>query len=364
MSFQDRSAQSVQSLLALLRETQEGTDDDIPPTTTSGPTRAATGGPSTGATFGRRPSSSAATSQPQPRVSSGTGGAGAQGGGGPVPSSSMLSSLLAQLSDHPGVPTPPTTSTAAAQNQPRPSRPGASSAFDGRRGHVDLFGPVGQTPGPSKAWEPAGVRRVSGDGMVTSGAASVRDQRPGPTSALGNAEAEAMVAVSATAVDKGKRKADELDDNKATWSFTRCLPVITDLLRDDDFVRELRKMKSDQDALERRLWARMEKIKADHGRKTAPEREIAKITRKTVPADKQAQWARELKKELDTFFRTHVLPTQDGLIARQRARLVELDVPGLGDDNDASALDREARTREKGRVKRIMDVLDGAIADA
>jgi hypothetical protein len=251
--------------------------------------------------------------------------------------------------------------------------------------------------------------------MVTSGAASVRDQRPGPTSALGNAEAEAMVAVSATAVDKGKRKADELDDNKATWSFTRCLPVITDLLRDDDFVRELRKvcvcgliptaagavltgpqMKSDQDALERRLWARMEKVKADHGRKTAPEREMwvhARLHPLTLqrqdhtqdstsrqagcgyplPTDYRTgsaeiltpqQWARELKKELDTFFRTHVLPTQDGLIARQRARLVELGVPGLGDDNDASALDREARTREKGRVKRIMDVLDGAIADA
>ncbi len=26
------------------------------------------------------------------------------------------------------------------------------------------------------------------------------------------------------------------------WSFTRCLPVLTDLLRDDEFVKEVRKV--------------------------------------------------------------------------------------------------------------------------
>lgn len=47
-------------------------------------------------------------------------------------------------------------------------------------------------------------------------------------------------------------------------------------------------MKKDQDALERRLWARMEKIKAEHAAKQATERQVAKITRKPVPAEKTA----------------------------------------------------------------------------
>lgn len=41
---------------------------------------------------------------------------------------------------------------------------------------------------------------------------------------------------------KGKRKADEMDDSRAEWSFTRCLPALTDLLRDDEFVKEVRKV--------------------------------------------------------------------------------------------------------------------------
>jgi hypothetical protein len=47
-------------------------------------------------------------------------------------------------------------------------------------------------------------------------------------------------------------------------------------------------MKKDQDALERRLWARMEKLKAEQTAKQAPDRQIAKITRKPIPAEKVA----------------------------------------------------------------------------
>lgn len=47
-------------------------------------------------------------------------------------------------------------------------------------------------------------------------------------------------------------------------------------------------MKKDQDALERRLWARMEKVKAEHAAKQAPERQIAKMTRKPVSTERAA----------------------------------------------------------------------------
>lgn len=154
-------------------------------------------------------------------------------------------------------------------------------------------------------------------------------------------------------------------------------------------------MKADQDALERRLWARMEKVKADHGKKSAAEREVyvcgnkgtltprAKITRKPVSADKLAQWQRDLKRTLDDFFTTQVLPATDGLAARQRDRLMELGVPGLGRapahtapgagegsaarpikvGSGASAAERERRAREKERIVRIMGVLEGAVAE-
>lgn len=52
-------------------------------------------------------------------------------------------------------------------------------------------------------------------------------------------------------------------------------------------------MKGEQDSLERRLWARMEKIKADHEAKTKPEREVARITRKPITQEKlNVRWRR------------------------------------------------------------------------
>lgn len=50
-----------------------------------------------------------------------------------------------------------------------------------------------------------------------------------------------------TTADKGKRKADEMED-RADWPFTRCLPVLTDLLRDDEFVKEVRKVSEQRGA--------------------------------------------------------------------------------------------------------------------
>ncbi|WOO77923.1 uncharacterized protein LOC62_01G001477 [Vanrija pseudolonga] len=298
MNFEDKSANTVQSLLALLRSTQD--EEDASASGSAAPP------PRPPQPAAQRPSSYHQHWAPPAATSSSSSGGG-------VPSSKAISDLLAQL--QPDKPEPP------------------SSAFDGpRKGLIDPFGPV--------ASEPA---------------------------------------------DKGKRKASDVAaaDDPAEWSFTRCLPVLTELLRDDEFVKEVKKMKADQDALERRLWARMEKVKADHGKKNAAEREVAKITRKPVSADKLAQWQRDLKRTLDDFFTTQVLPATDGLAARQRDRLMELGVPGLGRapahtapgagegsaarpikvGAGASAAERERRALEKERIVRIMGVLEGAVAE-
>lgn len=122
----------------------------------------------------------------------------------------------------------------------------------------------------------------------------------GPVAAMAAASQRRASSSSASdSQDKGKRKIDDTV-SKADWPFSRCLPVLTDLLRDDEFVKELKKvrsscdpqltpqMKTEQDSLERRLWARMEKIKADHEAKTKPEREVARITRKPITQEKQS----------------------------------------------------------------------------
>lgn len=77
-------------------------------------------------------------------------------------------------------------------------------------------------------------------------------------------------------------------------NFTKALPIISTLLQDENFKRELKKvhqplfpvlnldqeldadsqMKAEQDGLERRLWAKQEKLKGDHTRSLEPEKEM------------------------------------------------------------------------------------------
>jgi hypothetical protein len=114
---------------------------------------------------------------------------------------SQLSALLAQLGPSLPQPTPPTQT-------PTQSSPRRGSAFAGASHNLlDPFGPVGQSPGG---------RRDSAEGRRASEDAGEPEK------------------------NKGKRKADEMD--RYEWSFTRCLPVLTDLLRDDEFVKEVRKV--------------------------------------------------------------------------------------------------------------------------
>lgn len=95
------------------------------------------------------------------------------------PPNAQLADLLAQLDD----------SNASASYTQR------SSAFDGpSHGLIDPFGPVGTTPGLPRLDK-----------------------------------------------GKGKRPAEELEE-KADWGFTKCLPVLTELLRDEAFVKEVRKV--------------------------------------------------------------------------------------------------------------------------
>lgn len=59
-----------------------------------------------------------------------------------------------------------------------------------------------------------------------------------------------------------------------TMSFTKALPIISTLLSDPEFKSEVKRMKIDQDSLERRLWAKGEKVKVEHEKTTRTDKEM------------------------------------------------------------------------------------------
>jgi len=67
-------------------------------------------------------------------------------------------------------------------------------------------------------------------------------------------------------------------------------------------------------------------------------------------------WAKQLASDLATFHKQSCLPQLDGLALRQRQRLEDLGVPGLG---GGAVLDEKGRER----VVRIMDVLEAGLEE-
>ncbi|WVQ72058.1 hypothetical protein IAR50_001602 [Cryptococcus sp. DSM 104548] len=245
-----------------------------------------------------------------------------------VPSSTQLNDLLTSLNARPS-PRPPKQGSDRAQGQ-------------ARKDLLEPFGPVGVSARPSVS----PVKRSRED----TGRNSYEDAER----SFGREVRRVSRGESFDSGGRGKSvRAEEpaLED----LSFAKALPIITRLLNDDNFKKELRKMKQDQDALERRLWAKQEKVKGDYERQTKAEKEIAKIARRPIPPEKTRQWSKSLATALQTFYTQQCVPSIDGLALRQRQRLRELGVPGLGRED--GVMDEKA----KQRVKRIMEVLEGGL---
>lgn len=64
------------------------------------------------------------------------------------------------------------------------------------------------------------------------------------------------------------------DGDNSTMSFTKALPIISQLLSDPSLKNELKRMKEDQDSLERRLWAKGERVKVEHEKTTRTDKEM------------------------------------------------------------------------------------------
>ncbi|TYJ53977.1 hypothetical protein B9479_005383 [Cryptococcus floricola] len=246
----------------------------------------------------------------------------------PVPSSSQLSDLLTSLNARPA---------------PRPPKQGGADQAQGRarKDILEPFGPVGVSARPSVSPVKRSREDTSRGGYEEEGSfGRVRQVSRGES------------------FDGGQVKSARVEEPALEeMSFGKALPIITRLLEDDNLKKELRKMKQDQDSLERRLWAKQEKLKGDHERQTKAEREIAKIARKPIPPEKTKQWSRSLSTALSTFYTQQCIPSIDGLALRQRQRLQELGVPGLGRE------DGVVDEKVKQRIKRIMEVLEGGLED-
>ncbi|WWD02205.1 hypothetical protein V865_000243 [Kwoniella europaea PYCC6329] len=300
MSYPDKSANSVHSLLALLRSAQDGTSfatsSSVPAQSTYPPNSTTTG------------NGSGSVPVTRPNVN--------------VPTKRQLDDLLSSLNARPQA-TPPKAES--------PSQ----------RQLIEPFGPVGETPSPSKSpYDPlqSPNRRQSTSNTTTN------------TSEYGR-----RASMSKDTPPRKKRKPSERvdEDGYSTMSFSKALPILSELLEDEGFKLELKKMKKEQDALERRLWAKSEKVKVEHERSIQAEKEIAKIARKAIPPEKKEAWAKSLSSNLDSFYLQQCLPVIDGLASKHKQRLVELGVPGLGDDGEKS----------KERIKRIMELLEAGLEE-
>ncbi|KAJ3535419.1 hypothetical protein NMY22_g6503 [Coprinellus aureogranulatus] len=109
-------------------------------------------------------------------------------------------------------------------------------------------------------------------------------------------------------------------------SFQEALPLLARLGQDPAFVDAIKRIKQDQDNLERQLWADREAIQKKY-------------------LDKVKMLQDAYQKEIRKFDKERVLPAWDGLMARQQGRLGSLGVPNMfvtSDPQHTEVRDRSA----------------------
>lgn len=229
--------------------------------------------------------------------------------GSTVPSKRQLDDLLSSLNRGTGA-GPGAEDEVSAQ---------ASGAR--RQNLIEPFGPIGQA-GPSRMLFDAHVRTPEQEELekqratAKEGAVRIETRSPVRTAALAQTPSD-------QAKSKGKQRMSQDDHGYATMSFKEALPILSELLEEDAFLRELKKvrlmaetsllhvadprqMQTEQDTLERRLWAKQEKMKADHHQQLKTDMELsvavhnvrlhmrgadacsARIARRPIPPEKQA----------------------------------------------------------------------------
>ncbi|KAF9468856.1 hypothetical protein BDZ94DRAFT_1244758 [Collybia nuda] len=139
----------------------------------------------------------------------------------------------------------------------------------------------------------------------------------------------------------------------SSYTFQQALPHIAQLADDPKFVEAIRKMKDEQDKIERQLWEDRRAIYKKYEEKVKVATTKATITGDGKISKHEAEMIHAaFKKDLEKFDRESVLLAWDGLISKQQVTLAQHGVPTMFTTNQGK--DRE-------RQQRVMQVLEGIL---
>ncbi|PPQ79566.1 hypothetical protein CVT25_003448 [Psilocybe cyanescens] len=121
----------------------------------------------------------------------------------------------------------------------------------------------------------------------------------------------------------------EPPEDRKNFTFRQSLPVISELSDNPSFVAAVKKMKTDQDELEHRLWADREAIYTKYQEKLKTAQTKARMIGGTISQHELNMIADAFKKEIQKFDSERALPAWDGLVSRQQLELSQIDVPTM-----------------------------------
>ncbi|KAF8897174.1 hypothetical protein BD779DRAFT_1465429 [Infundibulicybe gibba] len=207
---------------------------------------------------------------------------------------------------------PSAVSLTDSDQAPRATPPSASSSV------ASLLSQLHPGPNPPAWTQPTAAPETSAIGRST-------DTIPTPTTEQ---------TITPPPIDPSYRRKNQ--DIK-TYSFQQALPHIARLSEDAAFVETLKKLKSEQDQLERQLWEDRRSIQRKYEEKVKVARTKASMigtgTLSKHEADYQDEPGQTLndafKRELQKFDLERVLPSWDGLISQQQVTLAAHNVPAM-----------------------------------
>ncbi|KAJ3566961.1 hypothetical protein NP233_g6667 [Leucocoprinus birnbaumii] len=136
------------------------------------------------------------------------------------------------------------------------------------------------------------------------------------------------------------------------FSFEESMPVILQLSRDSVFVEEMKKIKRDQNALERQLWGERRSIHKKYEEKLKAAKTKASIIGGSISKHDAETLVDAHKKELLKFDRDRALPAWDSLVSQQQVKLQRLQVP---------TMHMTSNSEERELQQRVIQVLTSII---
>ncbi|KIM45936.1 hypothetical protein M413DRAFT_23744 [Hebeloma cylindrosporum] len=130
-------------------------------------------------------------------------------------------------------------------------------------------------------------------------------------------------------------------EDRRHYTFRESLPILSELVGNPSLVEAVKKMKKDQDDLERRLWVDREAIYTKYDGKLKVAQTKAQMIGISVSQHELNMITDAFQKEIRKFDHERVIPAWDGLVARQQAELAQAHVPTMFVTGEAENLERQ-----------------------